>query len=143
MNRLGVWSEAYDINDSGMAVGYFLSSASLNTSYGKYHAALWNGTTVTDLGTFGNQSWACGINNAGQVVGFDASHATLWNGSTAINLGALWGHSSSAYDINEIGQVVGSSSTLGNTATHATLWQNGSIADLGTLGGTYSAAQAH
>ena len=142
LNDLGVWSEAYDINDSGMAAGYS------STSDGKNHAALWNGTAITDLGTLGSQSMAYGINNAGQVVGYQATpnitstQATLWSGSSATNLGNLGGNFSTAYDINEIGQVVGSSSTLGNTATHATLWQNGSIADLGTLGGTYSSAQA-
>ena len=152
LNRLGVWSEAYDINDSGMAVGYSLNSnsSSPNTSDGKYHAALWNGATITDLGTLGSQSMAYGINNAGQVVGYLATpniastHSTLWdgNGSSATDLGNLGGAYSFAYDINEVGQVVGSSTTFGNTATHATLWQDGSIVDLGTLGGTYSSAQA-
>jgi probable HAF family extracellular repeat protein len=63
------------------------------------------------------------------------------------DLGALAsGASSFAFDINDLGDVVGFSATgqlyNGKEVTHATLWSNAQITDLGTLGGRYSRATA-
>jgi len=46
-------------------------------------------------------------------------------------IGTLGGHRSMAYGINNLGQVVGSSTAEGDQVTHAFLWQNGQITDLG------------
>jgi probable HAF family extracellular repeat protein len=55
----------------------------------------------------------------------------------------LSGTRSVAVAVNALDQVIGNSSTAGDSTQHAFLWQNGTgIADLGTLGGTYSSALA-
>jgi probable HAF family extracellular repeat protein len=56
------------------------------------------------------------------------------------SLGTLGGATSGAAGINNLGQVVGNSTTAAGY-THAFLYTNGhGMTDLGTLGGTYSIA---
>ncbi|MBI5747805.1 MAG: hypothetical protein HZA00_01680 [Nitrospinae bacterium] len=69
--------------------------------------------TITDLGTLpgGNQSYAYGINNSGQVVGSAFTeagyyHAFLYSGGVMQDLGTLGGTHSFASGINDSGQVV-------------------------------------
>src|SRR5262249_16203639 len=57
------------------------------------------------------------------------------------DLGTLGGPFSVAADLNEVGQVVGTSRNAAKV-DHAFLWDNGTMIDLGTLGGTYSSASA-
>ena len=96
---------------------------------------------VTGLTSGNSVTFAQGINDAGQVVGYSispggASAATLWSGGSIINLAPLPGYTSSfAYGINDAGQVVGVSQTTRGTASEATLWSGGSTINLGTLGG--------
>ena len=92
---------------------------------------------ITDLGTLGgSESWGCGINNSGQVVGAshvlgnESQHAFLYDGV----MHDLLGISSQASGINDAGVVVGSS---GNAYLY-----NGVMHDLGTLGGNSSCAYA-
>ncbi len=142
-------SNAYGINDSGLAVG---SSVASNN---RLHAVLYGpGGTPTDLGTLGGpESHAYAINNSNQVAGyasalvtyFDAygnpyvveeTHAFLHNGSTMNDLGKLAGATYSyAYGINNNGQVVGWS---GN----AFLYSGGAMTNLGTLPGQGSFSKA-
>ena len=56
-----------------------------------------------------------------------------------LDLGTLGGTYSSAYGINDSGQVVGYSNTAGGDY-HAFLYDSTAMTDLGTLGGTYSYA---
>jgi probable HAF family extracellular repeat protein len=139
-------SYAQSINNNGQVVGYSQAS---NSAPGEtiLHATMWNGGTITDLGTLGGiHSFATSINAVGQIAGWSyiagnsAYHATVWSGNTVIDLGTLRGTSSSASDINNTGQVVGTITTNLNEGSHAALWDGTAITDLGTLGGTISGA---
>ncbi len=61
--------------------------------------------------------------------------------ATILDLGTLGGLSSYAYDINDVGQIVGYARTTGGN-DHAFLWQAGAMSDLGTVNGGNSLASA-
>jgi probable HAF family extracellular repeat protein len=76
-----------------------------------------------------NYSFAYGINDAGQVVGWGTSsggvaYATVWNGSTPTAVGGSVGYTTAAYAITGSGQVVGVSDLP--SGQQATIW-NGNI----------------
>jgi probable HAF family extracellular repeat protein len=104
------------------------------------------GYELIDLGTLGgSHSSAGGINAHGQVVGAawttgDAeARAFLWQDGGMVDIGTPVGWSS-AGDINDAGQVVGTFEV--RRYGHAFLWENGVTVDLGTLGGVWSSAEA-
>ena len=127
--------EVTGINNFGQVVGW--SNISGDSAF---HAAIWNGTTPTDLGTLGGDySRAMGINDSGQVVGWANTsdskiHATIWNGTTPTDLGL-----GQATGINDSGQVVGWANTS-DSKIHVTIWNGTTPTDLGTLRGGYSEA---
>jgi probable HAF family extracellular repeat protein len=98
---------------------------------------------MTNLGVLpggsDTNSWASGINDAGQVVGYSyaaaGGNAFLWQNGIMTNLGELpgGGDDSFALGINNAGQVVGSSAATNGQS--AFLWQNGVMTDLSTVSG--------
>jgi probable HAF family extracellular repeat protein len=127
-------SEAFAINNLGQVVGCSM----INT--GKYHAFLYSNGQMIDLGTFGgSESFALGINDLGEVVGWayiagdSERHAFLYSNGQMIDLGTLGRgfydiRNSEALAINNSGQIVGMSES------HAFLYSNGQMHDLGDLG---------
>jgi probable HAF family extracellular repeat protein len=111
---------------------------------------------VTGLDTLGgNYGQALDINEAGQVVGYAATgdginHAFLWNNGTMIDLGTLGGDSV-AWSIDDLGQVVGTTTDSGDGSNHVFritpqggVWfrdsnldgRNDLMIDLGTVNGS-------
>ena len=131
-------SAAVDLNVLGHAVG----TSTLKN--GLARAALWrNGSIIgltPELPPYEGTSFASAINDHGHIVGAiddDGSmfyDGILWANGSRTALGDLGGGSTRPADIDNAGQVVGTSNTsveLG--APHAFLWQNGVMTDLGLL----------
>jgi probable HAF family extracellular repeat protein len=102
---------------SGQVVG---CAATTRTASITYHAFLYSGSIITDLGTLGGtQSFAGGINDNGLVVGAaniagqdSTFHAFLYSGSTMTDLNSLVDPGcgwilDSANAINACGQIAG------------------------------------
>jgi RHS repeat-associated protein len=98
---------------------------------------------VVDLGgMLGTNSYAYGINNQGQVVGYwrdtNGSRAFLYSGGAVTDLGSLGGTNRYALSINNVGQIVGFAGA--SNGTRAFLYSNGAITNLGAMGGINSYA---
>lgn len=127
-----MYGEALDINKFG--------SILLTNDYGSFVSS--QGTLTPISAGTGSAIGSTAINDAGQITGaytriaggFNA-HAYILDKGVLTDLGTLPGGSSSTgYDINNKGQVVGVSTTS-TGQSRAVLWSNGSIVDLGTLPG--------
>jgi len=98
---------------------------------------------IIDLGTFGAESYATGINNKGHVVGYSrASGSDIWRGfiwkdGSLTDIGSL-GYDTWAFAVNDSDEVTGHSIVSLETEQHAFRWENGTMTDLGTLGGNVS-----
>ncbi|MBA4150798.1 MAG: immunoglobulin domain-containing protein, partial [Verrucomicrobia bacterium] len=98
---------------------------------------------IKDLGALiGADSYAHGINNENQVVGYwlgtNGARAFLYNAGAITDLGSLGGTNNYALSINAIGQIVGFADDTNGVS--AFLYSNGTITNLGTLGGLNSYA---
>ena len=120
VGNLGSSASPTAVNETGQVVGYSY------TGNVELHAFSWTaGHGMVDLGTLGGtQSTASAVNSTGQVVGWSTTagdaltHAFSWTAAGGmVDLPELAvGGSGAAVDVNNHGQVVGSS------AGHATMW---------------------
>jgi probable HAF family extracellular repeat protein len=140
----GLDSYASAINNAGQVVG---SSRFTGEEFsGPYHAFITgpDGTGMRDLGTFGgidSYSYASGINDDGQVVGYSstasgANHAFITGpaGNDLVDLNSLLDLPdevtlTEAVDINNAGQVVAVAQVIPEPETYAML-----LAGLGVIG---------
>src|SRR5262249_25220238 len=113
------------------------------------NGAVWaQSSTVTNITVPGAVSVSvAGLNVNGEVAGYcttatSAQRAFLWSAGVGIDLGTLGGGTSVGNGLNSLGQVVGYSSSVGDTAYHAFSGIGQTLFDLGTLGGSVSSATA-
>jgi probable HAF family extracellular repeat protein len=110
-------SAAFDINNSGQVVGRVHNTTNIDPDG---RAFLYSNGLMIDLGTLGGtSSWAYGINDSGQVVGWADTadgdpHAFLYSGDSMTDLSQLpevlaagWTSLDEARGINDKGQIVG------------------------------------
>jgi len=129
---LGTSSQPSGVNHSDQVTGSFFVGPNQDS-----HAFLWSpaNPVLQDLGTLGGTfSFAYGINDSGEIVGFsetrDGGELTfLWTASTGMQ--PITAELNAAFAINNQGQVAGVS------GSDAVIWtQAQGIEDLGVLPGT-------
>lgn len=136
-------------NELGQVVG------ASDTAGGFQHAFSWTKSGgMVDVGSFGGNSAARAVSNAGQVTGYaflgpnsGDMHGFSWTAAGGIvDIGAIGGGDSQPAALNDFGQIVGISTicpACDSSTSHAFSWTAATgMTDLGTLGGPYSAATA-
>jgi len=135
------WSEATDINDSGLITGWMGTGTIIDA-----HGFILDGEEVQDIGviTGGYTAVPKAINNCGEVCGYGQvphegppgwqKHAFLWSEGEMTDLGLLPTFTRSlAYDLNEYTQVVGSCTRSEQCFDTAFLWADSAMFDLNDL----------
>ena len=156
---------AFTVNKHGMAAGYAenktLDATCPAPQKFQFKPVIWENGEIQELPTSAGDLEGVGkaMNDNGQVVGgsgncapfntnsllnFQPLHALLWETGKVTDLGNLGGTGQGgfgnlAWNINNQGQVVGSSNLRGDANFHAFLWTSGAgMQDLGTLSGDAS-----
>jgi probable HAF family extracellular repeat protein len=145
-----------DINDHGQIVGYALNTVpdpfswigvflrSSNST--QTRAFLWENGYKRDLGTLGGPDAAAGsVNERGEVAGISYTNsianpttglptvaAFLWRRGEMIDLGNFGGSFTGVAQINNRGQVIGTSNLPGDEFNDPYFWDNGKLIDLYT-----------
>lgn len=141
------------VNNAGQVAGHRQQFSSDTPVAFRYDGTPGAGGQLRLIGSV--PSFAHGINNAGSVVGSitwnSVNHAFRYDGApfeegTLQDLGTLGGLRSTAYGINDLGQVVGYSLTA-NGSTRAFLYEGevghaGTMYDLGVPSPEYSSSSA-
>ncbi|QDS91740.1 Calx-beta domain protein [Roseimaritima multifibrata] len=134
----GTTSYALDVNNLNQVSG---NSGIVVGASNPLHAFRWTDGGLEDLGVVagtGSNNFSRGyaINDLGVVVGEsdnNASKAFRWENGIIANLGTLGGTSAVASDINNLNQIVGSSSN--GTATKPFVYVDGAMLELPTIAG--------
>ena len=132
-------TQACDINNSGQIVGVS------QLPNGTYDGFLYSGHgPMVDLGPYR----AILINNAGQIAAVTGPagsiQAYMSSGGTGswVPIGSLGGPETCVYGMNNLGAVVGFSTTSASGAYNAFVYSGGTMTDLGTFGGLVSCANS-
>ena len=116
------------LNDAGQVAG----TNSLGIGF------RWDRGRLLEIAPSGSFSVVTDMNERGQVVGYlnrdGHTRAFIWSNGTTTELGTLGGSSSEATAINDLGQVVGTSSTANPSDRDAFIWSAGRMTALGLPG---------
>ena len=128
-------SFGYTINAAGQVAG-----VAYDVAYTAPHAIFFDGTSVTELGTFGGMgATPLALNDRGVIAGYLTTtnlldRAFVYQAGNLTDLGTLGGDYSYARGINNSNLVVGGSFVdSSNVVYHAFVWQGGLMQDLNNL----------
>jgi probable HAF family extracellular repeat protein len=137
----GPISQPLALNNNGRVVGYGFNAG------GNIQALNWKGGLLSNLGgvsTF-DRTFANKVNILGRIAGagyhldstggITQTHALKWVGGVMTDIGSLGGAHAAALAINDYDQVVGYSTTAGETSVRAFIHQNGAMTPISTLPG--------
>lgn len=131
----GMSANALRINDAGQVI---ISERDIAAGISTFY--LWDGLTKSSYGEVQDGA-PFNINNLGQAAGWLVTGPTVeaarWDGTVPTPLGLLGGLHSSAYDINESGQVTGVAILPGQQLVR---WDGGVATVLGAPGGGFDQA---